>query len=106
MMTFDAAAGNSRSGSVRSGRGVSAPTPPPASRNPQAFVDAGDVLWADLEPVLRRELAALQPDEVLELKSGDAATVVTLPGWCAGEGYVLIHIEPDDRIVSFWIRRP
>lgn len=104
-MSFGEVAGKSPGGSVRSDPGVSAPTPLRPSRNPQAFIDAGDVPWPDLEPVLRRELATLQLDEVLELKSGDPATLMTLPGWCGGEGLTLIHAEPGAGCVSFWIGR-
>jgi TusA-related sulfurtransferase len=70
---------------------------------PQSFVDAGDVPWTELEPLLRKALGELLPGEVLEVQSGDPETIVALPGWCAGEGATLIHTQPGDGRISFWI---
>jgi hypothetical protein len=72
---------------------------------PQAFVDAGDVPWPELEPLLTRQLAALFPGDVLELQSGDPDTLTAVPGWCAGNGFTLIHTQPGDGFVSFWLAK-
>lgn len=68
-----------------------------------SFIDAGDMSWLELAPRLARSLAELLPGEVLELQTGDRDTILTLPGWCAGEGHTLIHTQPRDGVVSFWI---
>jgi TusA-related sulfurtransferase len=70
---------------------------------PHTFVDAGDVPWLDLRPLLHQALSDLLPCEVLEVQSGDPETLTILPGWCAGEGHTLIHTQPGDGHVSFWI---
>jgi TusA-related sulfurtransferase len=70
---------------------------------PATFVDAGDVSWSDLEPLLAQGMIELRPGEVMEVQSGDPATLMALPGWCAGEGHTLIHAHPGDGHVSFWI---
>lgn len=92
--------------SVAPGSDVGVPMSSPlAPGSPQVFIDGGDVPWFDLEPRLHHELAGLQSGEMLELQSGDPATIMTLPGWCAGEGYPLLHAQPGDGHVSFWIGR-
>ena len=70
---------------------------------PQAFVDAGDRAWKDLEPVVRRSLAGLLPGDVLEVATGDEQAIEALPTWCSVQGVALIHLEPGDGIVTFWI---
>jgi TusA-related sulfurtransferase len=70
---------------------------------PQAFVDAGDVPWPELQPLLVRQMAALPAGDVLELQSGDPETLSALPTWCSEEGYTLIHTAPGDGYVSHWL---
>lgn len=80
---------------------------PPGNRDweraPHSFVDAGDVHWRELEGILRRVLGELATGQVLELVSGDAATLAAVPGWCGAEGHTLIHQEPGDGVISFWL---
>jgi TusA-related sulfurtransferase len=70
---------------------------------PQSFIDAGDVPWSELEPLLVRLVAEILPGEVLEVQSGDPTTLRALPCWCAGEGHTLIHAQPGNGHISFWI---
>jgi TusA-related sulfurtransferase len=77
--------------------------PSDARSLPTAFIDAGDVPWPDLQPLIARGMAELLRGGVLELQSGDPETIMALPGWCAGEGHTLIHAQPGNGFVSFWI---
>ena len=81
--------------------------PPLVGRQPvpQAFVDAGDRPWPQLEPVIRRALASLVSGDVLELVSGDPSTIMVVADWCTVEGYVLLNCVPGDESVTYWIEK-
>lgn len=72
---------------------------------PRAFVDAGDLPWVQLEPILRRYAVTLAPGEVAELRTGDPLTIEVIDGWCEEHGHVLIHREPGDGVITFWVGR-
>ena len=72
---------------------------------PQAFIDAGDLPWAQLEPTVRRVLAMLGPREVAELRTGDPTVIGAVEGWCEQCGHALIHLQPGDGVVTFWISK-
>ena len=87
--------------------GVSEPDPWSAATHPvpQAFLDAGDLPWPKLAPVLRRALEDLDPGDLLELATGDTETMQALAVWCDGARYTVVHREPRDGAASFWVRR-
>jgi TusA-related sulfurtransferase len=76
---------------------------PDARPIPQAFLDAGDLPWPKLAPVLRRALENLVSGDLLELATGDPETMQIVPVWCDGANFTLIHREAADRSITFWI---
>lgn len=70
---------------------------------PQAFIDAGDVSWPELEPLLRLRLAGLLPGDVLEVQAGSMPILDVLLVWCDQPGRTLLHREPSDGVIRFWI---
>ena len=71
--------------------------------SPRVLIDAGDLAWPQLVVAVRRALAGLAPGEALEVASSDPQTLEILPGWCEDEGHTLIHRQPGDGFISFWI---
>jgi tRNA 2-thiouridine synthesizing protein A len=80
-----------------------APSAAPSDEPPahDRVLDVGDILCGELAVLLRKELKAMQPGQVLEVVARDAAAPQDLPAWCSMTGHALVHAQPP----HFWIRR-
>lgn len=58
-----------------------------------AMLDVGETLCGELALLLRKELAKLEPGQVLEVIARDLAAPQDLPGWCEVTGHPLVLAE-------------
>jgi tRNA 2-thiouridine synthesizing protein A len=73
-------------------------TEPPAH---DLLLDVGDTLCGELALLLRRELKAMEPGQVLLVVARDPAAPADIPAWCEVTRHPLIHSDHP----NYWIRR-
>jgi len=65
------------------------------------LLDVGETLCGELALLLRKELKAMQPGQVVKVIAKDSAAPQDLPAWCEMTGHRMIRAEPP----CFWIQR-
>jgi TusA-related sulfurtransferase len=70
------------------------------------FLDAAGEACGTVTPLIRQSLSALQPRQVLEVLTYDAATRVGVPAWCRLTGHELVETRVEfGPCTRFWIRK-
>ena len=64
-------------------------------------LDVGSTLCGELALLLKKELAKLEPGQVLQVVARDPAAPADLPAWCELTGHTMAHHDHP----NYWIRR-